>query len=68
MIVNEQNFDERLQRIGHLYESTKDKINNVICAVRGEDQKDLCEALEMLREMRDIAAVNLKTNHEIKDN
>lgn len=68
MIVNESSFDNRLSRISYLYEATKDKINNVICSVYGEDQQDLIQALDMLREMRDIAAVNLKSNHEIKDN
>lgn len=68
MIINESSFDNRLSRISYLYEAAKDKINNVICAVHGEDQQDLIQALNILREMRDIAAVNLKANHEIKDN
>lgn len=68
MIVNESSFDNNLSRISYLYEATKDKINNVICSVHGENQQDLIQALDMLREIRDIAAVNLKANHEIKDN
>lgn len=68
MLVNESTFDDHLTKIGDLYEEAKDKLHNVIPSVHGDDQRDLCRALEIVQELRNIAAVNLKSIHEIKDN
>lgn len=67
MIVNEQNFDERLKRIGDLYENGKDELNGMMIHYPA-DISARERLFQILREMRDIAAVSLKANHEVKDN
>jgi hypothetical protein len=69
MIANEKQFDENLKRIGDLYEEGKDCLNNLpIGALHGDEMKSYSRLFEVIREMRDLAAINLKANHEIKDN
>lgn len=69
MIVNEQSFDDSLKRIGDLYEEGKDCLNELpIGEWHGNEMKNYLRVFDILREMRDIACVNLKANHEVKDN
>lgn len=65
--ANEKTFDENLQKIGDLYEAGKDRLSSLLLT-HEEDWDSREELFNILREMRDIAAVNLKANHEIKDN
>jgi len=67
MLINEKQFDKNLNRIGELYEHGKDLLHGLLL-LEPSDQKSRSEIYEVLREMRDLAAVNLKRNHEIKDN
>ena len=62
----ENRFDETLKRIGELYEEGKDCLNSL--GILEEDRREWSRVYEILREMRDLAAVSLKANHEIKDN
>lgn len=66
MIANEKNFDERLKEIGDLYEEGKDCLNSL--GILEEDRADWSRLFDIIREMRDIAAISLKANHEVKDN
>ena len=52
MIINEQTFDDRLKRIGDYQ-----------CDIESRGR-----LFQILRELRDIAAVSLKANHEVKEN
>lgn len=67
MIVNEKQFDNNLDKIGSLYEEGKDCLSSLIIS-HPEDINNRTRLYEILREMRDIAAVSLKANHEVKDN
>lgn len=67
--ANEKTFDEGLKKIGDLYEEGKDCLNNLPYAVFNSDERKSYSSLfEILSELRTLAAVNLKANHEIKDN
>jgi hypothetical protein len=63
---NEKTFDVRLKEIGDLYEEGKDCLNGL--SILEEERTEWSRLFEIIREMRDIAAVNLKANHEIKSN
>jgi hypothetical protein len=63
---NEKTFDARLKEIGDLYEEGKDCLNGL--SILEEERTEWSRLFEIIREMRDIAAVNLKANHEIKSN
>lgn len=67
MLANEKQFDKNLERIGELYEGGKDLLNGMMIHYP-EDLKARDRLFQVLREMRDIAAVSLKANHEIKEN
>lgn len=64
--ANEKTFDEGLERIGDLYEKGKDALNGLVLLKEDHDLR--AELYYILSELRNIAAVNLKANHEIKDN
>jgi hypothetical protein len=67
MLTNEKKFDETLKRIGDLYEEGKDCL--AACRPPFDERAAPHSRLyDILRELRDIAAVSLKANHEIKDN
>jgi hypothetical protein len=63
---NEKTFDARLKEIGDLYEEGKDCLNGL--SILEEERTEWSRLFEIIRELRDIAAVNLKANHEIKSN
>jgi len=64
--ANEKTFDANLQRLGDLYEEGKDCLNGL--GILEEDREDWSRVFDILREMRDIAVLSLKANHEIKPN
>lgn len=64
--ANEKTFDDNLQRIGDLYEEGKDNLHTILPLE--QDSEERTRLYDILREMRDIAAINLRANHEIKDN
>jgi len=67
--TQESEFDKRLSRISELYESGKDDLNNITWGFLPPGERtSITRLFETLRELRDIAAINLKSNHEIKDN
>lgn len=67
--ANERTFDENLKRIGDLYEEGKDCLSDLpIGSYHGGEMKSHSRLYEILAELRTLAAVNLKANHEIKDN
>jgi hypothetical protein len=68
MIAQEQEFDDKLKRIGDLYEEGKDCLANIMPMTDRDEVRHHSRVYEILRELRDIAAINLKSNHEIKDN
>lgn len=59
-------LSDRLKELGDLYEEGKDCLNSL--GILEEDRAEWSRVYEILREMRDISAVQLKANHEIKDN
>jgi hypothetical protein len=63
---SEKTFDARLKEIGDLYEEGKDCLNGL--SILEEERTEWSRLFEIIRELRDIAAVNLKANHEIKSN
>jgi hypothetical protein len=67
-LANESHFDAEYQKISDRYEACKDKINNVVMVVKGEDQQDLVRALELLVELRDLACLHLKAQHNVPPN
>lgn len=56
--MTEQQFNEKLDRIGELYEEGKDILAYSIVPYNSN-------LYEILRELRDIAAVNLKIAREL---
>ena len=70
MLPNEKQFDEQLSRLGELYEEGKDCLSNLPIAIMTESFETAAywRLREILTELRDIAAVNLKIVHQIKDN
>jgi hypothetical protein len=67
MLANEKEFDKNLEQIGKLYEEGKDCLSSLMIH-HPPDIRSQSRLYEILREMRDISAVQLKANHEIKDN
>jgi hypothetical protein len=66
---SEKTFGARLKEIGDLYEEAKDKMYSMkYSSTVPFEGNDYNRVLEIIRELRDIAAVNLKANHEIKSN
>lgn len=66
MLANEKEFDRRLERIGELYERGKDELNNISFGLLpADEQKSHARMFGILSELRDIAAMGLKANHEI---
>ena len=60
-------FNERLKRIGELYEEGKDCLFEIPTGqLHGKEMKAYSRLFDILVELRDIAAVSLKANHEIK--
>lgn len=69
MLANEKHFDDQLKRIGDLYEEGKDCMHELpIGEWHGNEMRHYSRVFEILRELRDIAAVSLKSNHEVKEN
>lgn len=67
MKANEQEFNDRLQKLGDLYEEGKDQLQKLYSADHA-DIKPWERLFDILREMRDIAAVQLQKNHFINEN
>lgn len=69
MIANEKNFDQQIQRIGNLYEEGKDCLSNLdVDLGNPEHAPPFWRLREILAELRDIAATNLKAGHQLKNN
>jgi hypothetical protein len=64
--TNEKEFDEGLKNIGSLYEEGKDCLHCL--SILEEEREDYDRVFEILREFRDIAAMQLKAAHKITDN
>ncbi len=71
-ISNEAEFKERLKQLGDLYEEGKDCLHSMFGAVNMSpfpDDKDKHARLyDILREMRDIAAVQMQKIHWVPEN
>lgn len=65
MNTNEQDFQNKLDEIGKLYEDGKDAIYSMISST---NRYETDKALESLRGLRDIAAMAVKAGYQIKDN
>lgn len=67
MNVNEDDFQKRLDEIGHHYEGCKDAINSM-GAYNNEHQKEYALAINHLLSLRDIAAIAVKQAYQLKEN
>lgn len=63
MIANEKTFDDNLKRIGDLYEEGKDCLNGL--SILEEERPTWSRCYEIIREMRDIAAVKAKRESDL---
>lgn len=63
MNVNEQDFQNRLDEIGKIYEDGKNAIN-------GDSMysNERIKSLECIRKLRDIAAIAVKQAYQLKEN
>ena len=61
MIADEKEFDASLKTLGDLYEEGKDCLHSLSIL---EDEKDsFWRLFEILKEMRDLSAVNMQKLH-----
>lgn len=68
-LSNESAFDENLNKISELYENGKKALHNWEYKLPGESERQYADQLyAILREMRDIACLNLKRTHAIGEN
>lgn len=67
-LVNEAEFDSDLKQLGDLYEEGKDCVNYFYADLSIESQEKASRLFEILRQMRDIAAVQMKVKHITNDN
>lgn len=61
---NEKQFNETLKIIGDLYEEGKDCLFSL--SILEEEHKYYHRLFEIIQEMRDLAATNLKVNHDVE--
>lgn len=67
--ANEKTFDEALKQIGDLYEDGKNCLNDLpFWNFNGGETQSYNKLFRIISDLRTLAAVNLKANHEIKDN
>lgn len=69
MKANEKEFEENLKRLGDLYEEGKDLTGLLLpIPAREADLKAFGRLRAVLREMRDLAAVQMRHKHDINEN
>ncbi|MEJ7647399.1 MAG: hypothetical protein WKF87_22590 [Chryseolinea sp.] len=69
MNSQEEDFQKRLDQIGQAYEDGKDAINSLMYRITGTNPGPAFEeALDCIRELRDIAAISVKAGHKIQEN
>lgn len=69
MKANEKEFEENLKRLGELYEEGKDLTGLLLpIPAREVDLKAFGRLRAVLREMRDLAAVQMRHKHDINEN
>lgn len=68
MIANEKEFDESLNKLGDLYEEGKDCLHRLTILDDNEGSKNYYRLFDILREMRDLSAINMKKVHFKNDN
>jgi hypothetical protein len=61
MIANEKEFDDSLKQLGDLYEEGKTCLHLLI--IRKEEQGYYYRLFDILKEMRDLSAVNMQKLH-----
>jgi hypothetical protein len=62
--IQEEEFDRKLKEIGDHYENGKQAVYNMFAM---SNKYDIDQALESIRNLRDIAATALRSLYEIKD-
>lgn len=68
MNANEKEFEKKLKLLDDLYEEGKDCLNHVSVPFGDCNQKKLLRAFEILFEMRNIAATQMKAIHDVPQN
>jgi len=68
MIANEKEFDGSLNKLGDLYEEGKGCVNWFINSLGADDHDKAMRLYDILKEMRDLSAVNMKKLHFKTDN
>jgi len=58
--------EEQIGKLSDLYEEGKDKCYNLLPGLKHDDHQDVLRLLEILVEMRDIAAISLQLNNEVE--
>lgn len=58
--MSQEEFDRSLKQLGDLYEEGKDCLHNL--SILAVDQEHYSRVFDIIRELRDIAAVSLKDN------
>jgi hypothetical protein len=66
MILNEKEFDDSLTELGNLYEEGKDCLHSL--SILEDEKKDYWRLFEILKEMRDLSAINMQKLHIKNDN
>jgi hypothetical protein len=67
MIANEKEFDDSLKQLSSLYEEGKDCLYSLPLLQREKD-KQFYRLFDILKEMRDLAAINMQKLHFNNDN
>lgn len=69
MKANNTEFEENLKKLGDLYERGKDLCNSLLPVPSTKQDMDYWNELRnVLREMRDLAAVQMRHKHDIVEN
>lgn len=68
-ISNEQEFEDNLNKLGSLYEEGKDCLNQLFSQWKLIKEREAHARLyDILKEMRDLAAVQMQHKHWINEN
>ena len=66
MLLNEKEFDESLKQLGSLYEEGKDCLHQL--SILEDEKESYWRLFDILKEMRDLSAVNMKKLHTTVEN
>ncbi len=66
MLLNEKEFDESLKTLGDLYEEGKGCLHQL--SILEDEKESYWRLFDILKEMRDLSAVNMKKLHTTVEN